>query len=121
MVIPLFLEIQNLQYGKKKKRLGMSIKRILWYALVRTLKPSVIIESGVHRGLGTCVLSAAITKNRAEGFKGDLYAVDIDPKAGELVQSPYKDVVKLTIQDSLDYLKTFDKLNENTITAVWYF
>ena len=35
--------------------------------------------------------------------------MDIDPEAGELVQSPYKDVVKLTIQDSLDYLKTFDK------------
>ena len=84
-------------------------RRILWYALVRTLKPSVIIESGVHRGLGTCVLSAAITKNRAEGFEGNLYAVGIDPEAGELVQSPYKDVVKLTIQDSLDYLKTFDK------------
>ena len=84
-------------------------RRILWYVLVRTLKPSVIIESGVHKGLGTCVLSAAIMKNRAEGFKGDLYAVDIDPEAGELVQLPYKDVVKMTIQDSLDYLKTFDK------------
>ena len=84
-------------------------RRILWYVLVRTLKPGVIIESGVHTGLGTCVLSAAIIKNRAEGFKGNLYAVDIDPKAGGLVQSTYKDVVKLSIQDSLGYLRTFDK------------
>ena len=84
-------------------------RRILWYVLVRTLKPEVIIESGVHMGLGTCVLSAAVIKNRIEGSKVDLYAVDIAPGAGELVQSPYKDVVKLTIQDSLDYLRTFDK------------
>ncbi len=83
-------------------------RRILWYVLVRVIKPEVVIESGIHNGLGTCVLSAAIMRNNAEGSKGRLYAIDINPKAGVLVQSPYKDVVKLTIQDSLDYLKKFE-------------
>ena len=84
-------------------------RRILWYVLVRILKPEVVIESGVHNGVGTCLLSAAVMRNKAEGYKGNVYAVDIAPEAGKLVQPPYDDIADVVIQDSLDYLRAFKK------------
>ena len=84
-------------------------RRILWYVLVRILKPEVVVESGVHHGLGSCVLSAAIMKNRNEGFKGELYTVDIVPESGGLVQAPYKEFVNMTVENSLDFLRSFNR------------
>ena len=45
-------------------------RRIGWYALVRALKPRVVVETGVDTGLGSCVLAAALLRNRAEGYEG---------------------------------------------------
>ena len=47
----------NMGYGR---RLG-------WYALVRALKPQTVVETGVDKGLGSCVLScvAAQSSRRA--------------------------------------------------------
>ena len=33
-------------------------RRIGWYALVRALKPRTVVETGVDKGLGSCVLAA---------------------------------------------------------------
>lgn len=59
-------------------------RRLGWYALVRATKPRVVVETGVDKGLGTCVLATALMRNQAEGFEGRLYATDIDHRAGYL-------------------------------------
>ena len=84
-------------------------RTILWYVLARIKKPKVIVQSGIHRGMGTCVLSSAVIRNKAEGFPCHLYAIDIAPDAGALVQPPYNDSVERTVIDSLDYLESFKK------------
>ena len=80
-------------------------RRAGWYALVRALKPKVIIETGVDKGLGTCVLAAALLKNRTEGHDGRLYATDIDQTAGFLFASPYDRVGQIIYGDSIATLK----------------
>ena len=57
-------------------------RRIGWYALVRLTKPHVVVETGLDKGLGTCVLAAAVLKNRDEGAPGTVHAIDFNPVAG---------------------------------------
>ncbi len=80
-------------------------RRVGWYALVRLLKPSVIIESGVDRGIGTCLLAAALLRNAREGRPGKVIALDINSFAGGYIAQPYDAVVELVIGDSLKYLR----------------
>ena len=80
-------------------------RRAGWYALVRALKPKVVVETGVDKGLGTCVLAAALLRNRAEGYEGRLYSTDIDPTAGFLFASPYDQVGQIIYGDSITTLK----------------
>jgi hypothetical protein len=65
----------------RKMRLG---RRLGWYAFVRALKPKVVVETGVDKGLGACVLTAALIRNREEGYEGRYYGTDINPAAGYL-------------------------------------
>ena len=46
-------------------------RRIGWYAIARITKPEVVIETGVDHGVGACILSAALLKNKEEGFYGE--------------------------------------------------
>lgn len=81
-------------------------RRIAWYALVRSKKPKVVVETGVEKGLGSCVIVSALMKNLGEGYPGCLLATDIDPKAGLLVKPrPYSDFVKVLYGDSIESLK----------------
>jgi hypothetical protein len=43
-------------------------RRLGWYALIRATKPSVVVETGVDRGLGTAVIAAALKRNADEGL-----------------------------------------------------
>jgi predicted O-methyltransferase YrrM len=79
-------------------------KRLGWYALVRTVKPSLVIETGVDKGLGSCVLSAALIRNRAEGFSGKYIGTDINPKAGLLYRPPYSEMGEILYGDSIESL-----------------
>lgn len=45
-------------------------RRIGWYALVRACRPRVVVETGVDKGLGTCVIAAALRRNAEEGSAG---------------------------------------------------
>ncbi|HRJ25903.1 MAG TPA: class I SAM-dependent methyltransferase [Fimbriimonadaceae bacterium] len=83
-------------------RLG---KRIGWYALVRALKPQLVVETGVDKGLGTVVLAAALLKNRQDGFPGKVYGTDINPKAGYLLDGPYAEVGQVLYGDSIESLR----------------
>lgn len=62
-------------------------KRLGWYALARALKPKLVIEVGVHDGLGSLLLLRAVERNGTEGHPGRLVSFDVNPAAGWLVRS----------------------------------
>lgn len=82
-------------------------RRLSWYAIARHAKPRVIIETGVEKGLGAIVLSAALLRNAAEGHYGRYYGLDISPIAGYLLAPPYDSVADILYGDSLDQLASF--------------
>lgn len=85
-------------------------RRIGWYALVRARKPGHVVETGVDKGLGTCVLAAALLRNAAEGAPGRVTSLDINPEAGYLAKTaPWSEVVDLVIGDSLASIKALDR------------
>lgn len=79
-------------------------RRIGWYALIRIARPRLVVETGVHHGLGSLVICAALLKNREEGFMGRYLGVDIDPNCGSLFQSPFTEVGSIVTGDSLELL-----------------
>jgi hypothetical protein len=62
-------------------------KRRGWYALARVLGPELIVETGVHDGLGSLLLLRALERNADEGRPGRLVSFDINPDCGWLVGS----------------------------------
>lgn len=77
-------------------------RRIGWYAIVRALRPAHIVETGVDKGLGTCVLASALLRNAADGDPGRVTSLDINPEAGYLARTqPWSEVVDLVIGDSI--------------------
>ncbi len=84
-------------------------RRIGWYILVRLLKPRFVVESGVDRGIGTCILAAAILRNQAEGFGGRVIGLDINPFAGRYIAPPYGDIVEIAYGTSLSYLENLSQ------------
>jgi predicted O-methyltransferase YrrM len=82
-------------------------RRLGWYALVRLQKPSVVIETGVDKGLGAVLLCSALLRNRAEGKSGRYFGTDIAPKAGYLLTDRYAEVGQILYGDSIESLKKF--------------
>jgi hypothetical protein len=69
-------------------------RRAAWYGVVRALKPDLVVETGIHDGLGSTALLAAVAANR----RGIVISIDPRPRAGWLVPdylrrhwSPVKD------------------------------
>ncbi len=89
----------------KEARYG---RRVGWYALVRALKPKIIIETGVDKGLGACVLTAALRKNHQEGHEGRYFGTDIKPKAGYLLSGEYANYGRILYGDSIKSLQDFN-------------
>jgi len=83
-------------------------RRIGWYALVRILKPKIVIETGVDKGLGSCVITAALLRNAEENLPGEYFGTDINPKAGYLLQGEYAKMGKILYGDSIESLKKFE-------------
>jgi len=92
----------------KEARFG---RRAGWYALVRILKPNVVVETGVDKGLGACVLAAALKRNKEEGHEGRYYGTDINPKAGYLLSGDYIDFGTVLYGDSIESLKQIDEID----------
>jgi predicted O-methyltransferase YrrM len=84
-------------------------RRVGWYAFVRALKPQVVVETGVDKGLGACVLTAALMKNHQEGHDGRYVGTDINPQAGYLLAGKYADFGRVVYGDSLHTLEQFDQ------------
>ena len=86
-------------------------RRVGWYALVRLLRPRVVVETGVDKGHGSVVLCAALLRNAAEGFPGRYYGTDINPYAGYLLSEPYSSVGEVLYGDSIQSLRTIPEID----------
>ncbi|MGC4835993.1 class I SAM-dependent methyltransferase [Micromonospora vinacea] len=85
-------------------------RRVGWYAIVRATHPTHVVETGVDKGLGTCVLASALLRNAQEGHPGRVTSLDINPEAGYLAQAaPWSDVVDLVIGDSIASIGALDR------------
>jgi len=84
-------------------------RRIGWYAFARALKPKIIMETGVDKGIGSCLLTAALKRNEEDGHKGKYYGTDINPNAGYLLSGNYADYGKIIYGDSIESLTEFDE------------
>lgn len=75
-------------------------RRIGWYALVRAQKPRLCVETGTDKGLGTCVIAAALMRNAKDGFPGRVIGMDLNPNAGYLLRAPYDQFGRMAFGDS---------------------
>lgn len=91
-------DFAQIQYGR---RLG-------WYAFIRELKPGLVIETGVHHGVGACVIASALLKNISEGFSGRYLGTEINPSAGKLLSDIYLSVGEILYGDSIESLQKVD-------------
>lgn len=67
-----------------KRKVGLA-HRVAWYAVVRALKPRLVVETGIKHGLGSLVLLVALDRNAREGSGGRLISIDEDPASGWVV------------------------------------
>jgi hypothetical protein len=84
-------------------------RRVGWYIIARLLKPKVLVETGVDKGMGSVVLCAALLRNKEEGYLGRYYGTDINKKAGYYLDGKYLDVGEIIYGDSITSLEKFDK------------
>lgn len=66
--------------GVADRRLGLA-RRTGWYALVRATRPGHVVETGTDKGLGSCVLAAALLRNGT----GHLTTIDTNAESGYLI------------------------------------
>lgn len=83
-------------------------RRLGWYALARHLKPRLIVETGVDKGLGAVLMCAALRRNAEEGSVGRYLGADLRADAGYLVSGAYQDLGKIAVGDSVKILATLD-------------
>ena len=83
-------------------------RRMLWYVLTRLLRPPVVVETGLDKGLGSVVLASAILRNRDEGYEGRYVGIDIDPNAGWMLSDRYLETGEIRIGDSVELLSSID-------------
>ena len=83
-------------------------RRLGWYALVRILKPKIVVETGIDKGLGSVLLCYALMKNASEGHQGRYFGTDINPDAGYLLTAPYDQYGEILYGDSIQSLEKFE-------------
>lgn len=93
--------------GNEIDRQAFFGRRIGWYAIVRTTKPLVVVETGTEKGLGSLVLAEALLKNGS----GRLITIDMEPSAGLLIGAEYEGVIERMIDDSLLAISKIDQID----------
>lgn len=76
------------------------------YILTRWLRPKVILETGIARGLSSFALLAAAEANE----EGTVYSCDVDPRSGHLVTETLKHRWQREIINAKDAENAFRKL-----------
>lgn len=105
---------------KNKRNVGGGLFRVnvlLQYAIVRSLRPDIVVETGVANGISTCYILFALYNNK----KGKLYSIDLNNKiclpygkeTGWMVPNWLNDKWELILDDSKEALpKLFRDLNK---------
>jgi predicted O-methyltransferase YrrM len=75
-----------------------------WYLFIRALKPKLVVETGVHHGVGASLIAAALLKNREAGYQGQYLGTDINSSAGSLFCNEYASVGEIRFGDSISTL-----------------
>lgn len=83
-------------------------RRIGWYQLVRIMKPRVVLETGVHQGVGALTICLALKRNAQEGHPGRYIGTDINSKAGELIADLGFEFAEVKIGDSIESIESLD-------------
>lgn len=83
-------------------RLG---RQLVWYALVRAMRPRCVVETGVGMGLSAVVIARALARNSACGEPGKYIGIDLDLRAGALLGPEHREVAQVITGDSLSTLK----------------
>jgi len=99
--------LANHRRGNEIDRQAFFGRRIGWYAIVRATKPSVVVETGTEKGLGSLVLAEALIKNGA----GRLITIDMEPSSGLLIGAEYVGVIERVINDSLLAISKIDQID----------
>jgi len=106
--------IERVRKGPKRRASDETCtfgRRVGWYAFVRILKPRIVVETGVDKGLGSVLLCSALMRNQAEGFPGQYFGTDINPDAGFLLAEPYNSVGKILYGDSIQSLQSIPSID----------
>ena len=95
------------KYGKK----NIFGRRLLWYILVRALKPELVIESGIDKGLASCLLIYAQYKNKTETKENFEYIGTDIMKKNQFCfnfKNNNFDKYKFIFDDTLNFLASFN-------------
>jgi hypothetical protein len=84
--------------SKRRQPLG---NRTLWYAVIRATKPKLVVEAGVHEGLGSEAILVALRRNAREGHPGTLISFDIFEDTGWLVAPELRDNWVFVLESTL--------------------
>ena len=95
----------KLNAGMADAKVGFA-RRVGWYAVIRSIKPKLIVETGVSHGVGALVICAALERNQEEGIVGKYLGTDINPEAGSLILKEFKSFATILVGDSLDSLQS---------------
>jgi hypothetical protein len=84
-------------------------RRVGWYAVVRSSKPRLVVETGVSHGVGALVICEALDRNSSEGFPGNYIGTDINPNAGNLLFPKFRKFGRILVGDSLKSLRELEE------------
>lgn len=87
------------------------------YILTRWLRPKVILETGIARGLSSFALLAAAETNQ----EGTVYSCDVDPRSGHLVTETLKHRWKRRIINAKDAEHSFREFLEEVGEVDFFF
>lgn len=78
-----------------------SVDGRLLYAVMRTLRPAVVIEIGTHAGCSATHIGAALKANG----KGRLFTIDVNPDAGAMLAPEVGGYVTRVFADGIEWLR----------------
>lgn len=95
-------------FGSISKQFGRTL-----YSLVLSIKPKLVIETGVGIGVSSSYILSGLYQNK----RGRLVSVDVEPRSGELIDNRLKHLWELHIGKSQEILPT---LNIGTIDIFFH-
>lgn len=84
-------------------------RRLGWYVVTRVIRPKLVLETGVHQGLGALAICCALEKNGEEGFPGRYVGTDIDERAGAFIENFRFDFANILHGDSIGSINSMDE------------